>query len=143
MNFCVNAVDAMKERPNSHLVISASNQIAPVVSSTGAARPDTDYVLLQVRDNGPGIPHELRERIFEPFFTTKAQGEGTGLGLAISRDIVEKHGGWIECDSEVGEGTVFSVYLPRCLSEVADVPVCPIWMPAGKEHWHGTHFGGG
>ena len=133
MNFCVNAVDAMKDRPNSHLTISAANLPAPVPSQHASARPDADYVLLQVRDNGPGIPQEIRQKIFEPFFTTKAQGEGTGLGLAISRDIVESHGGWIECESETGVGTVFSVYLPRSLTQV-DVPAAPKApvLPAGK-----------
>jgi two-component system cell cycle sensor histidine kinase/response regulator CckA len=133
MNFCVNAVDAMKDRPNSHLTISAASLSAPVPSKHASARPDGDYVMLQVRDNGPGIPPDIRQKIFEPFFTTKSQGEGTGLGLAISRDIVESHGGWIECESEMGVGTVFSVFLPRSLTQV-DTPVAPKApvLPAGK-----------
>lgn len=133
MNFCVNAVDAMKERPNSHLIISASNQPAPVTAPIGHQISNTtDFVRLQVRDNGPGIPPEIKRRIFEPFFTTKAQGEGTGLGLAISREIVEKHGGWIECESESGKGTVFSVFLPRSLSQVVNVAAPIQAFPAAK-----------
>ena len=71
-------------------------------------------VEVRVRDNGTGIPPEIKDRLFEPFFTTKPTGEGTGLGLSISYDIVtQQHGGAIEVDSEVGEFTEFIVRLPR------------------------------
>jgi two-component system NtrC family sensor kinase len=71
-------------------------------------------VEIRVRDNGTGIPLELREKLFQPFFTTKPTGEGTGLGLSISWDIVtQQHGGTIKVDSEVGEFTEFTVRLPR------------------------------
>ncbi len=71
-----------------------------------------DNVLIFVRDDGPGIPDEDRERLFEPLFTTKAKG--TGLGLAICRQIVERHGGKIGLDYEgVDGGTVFRIRLPQ------------------------------
>ena len=71
-------------------------------------------VEIRVRDNGTGIPRELRDRLFQPFFTTKPTGEGTGLGLSISYDIVtQRHHGKIEVDSEVGAFTEFTVRLPR------------------------------
>src|SRR5204863_59293 len=77
-------------------------------------RADGDAVEVAVRDNGIGIPKEIRERLFQPFFTTKPTGEGTGLGLSISYDIVtQQHGGSIVVDSEVGEFTEFTVRLPR------------------------------
>lgn len=76
-----------------------------------------DSVLVQIRDNGCGIPEELQKRIFEPFFTTKAVGKGTGLGLSISYDIVKKHGGEITLQSEVGFGSTFTVRLPLALPE--------------------------
>ena len=67
-----------------------------------------------MRDNGIGIPPEVREKLFQPFFTTKPTGEGTGLGLSISYDIVtQQHGGTIEVESEVGNFTEFTVRLPR------------------------------
>ena len=67
-----------------------------------------------MRDNGTGIPPEIRDKLFQPFFTTKPTGEGTGLGLSISYDIVtQQHGGTIEVDSELGEFTEFTVRLPR------------------------------
>jgi len=71
-------------------------------------------VEIRVRDNGIGIPPELRDKLFLPFFTTKPTGEGTGLGLSISYDIVtQQHGGTITVDSRVGEFTEFTIHLPR------------------------------
>jgi PAS domain S-box-containing protein len=73
-----------------------------------------DAVEVQVRDNGVGIPGEIKDKLFQPFFTTKPTGEGTGLGLSISYDIVtQQHGGTITVDSEVGDFTEFTVRLPR------------------------------
>jgi two-component system NtrC family sensor kinase len=73
-----------------------------------------DAVEVQIRDNGIGIPPEIKDKLFQPFFTTKPTGEGTGLGLSISYDIVtQQHGGEIEVDSRVGEYTEFTVRLPR------------------------------
>ena len=72
--------------------------------------------ILSVADTGPGIPAELRPKIFDYFFTTKSVDEGTGLGLSMSRNIIEKLGGRIEFDSEMGVGTVFRVVLPLARS---------------------------
>ena len=73
-----------------------------------------DAVEVHVRDNGVGIPAEIKDKLFQPFFTTKPTGEGTGLGLSISYDIVtQQHRGTITVDSEVGEFTEFTVRLPR------------------------------
>jgi len=81
---------------------------------TVATRDDSDAVEVRVRDNGTGIPPDIRDKLFQPFFTTKPTGEGTGLGLSISYDIVtQQHGGTITVDSRVGEYTEFTVRLPR------------------------------
>jgi GAF domain-containing protein len=73
-----------------------------------------EAVEIRIRDNGAGIPPEIRDKLFQPFFTTKPTGEGTGLGLSISWDIVtQQHGGTIEVDSRVGEFTEFAIRLPR------------------------------
>jgi two-component system NtrC family sensor kinase len=73
-----------------------------------------DAVVIRVRDNGTGIPADIRDKLFQPFFTTKPTGEGTGLGLSITYDIVTKqHGGTIAVESEVGEYSEFTIRLPR------------------------------
>jgi two-component system, NtrC family, sensor kinase len=94
----MNAIDAMPRGGN--LWLSA------------AATPDGGQLELRVRDDGCGIAPEILPQIFEPFLTTKETGHGVGLGLAISRSIVERHGGRIEAQSELGRGTTFMVHLP-------------------------------
>ena len=89
-----------------------------IVLRTEAAGP---YLRLAVSDNGPGIAEEVRAKIFEPLFTTKSFG--VGLGLPTVRQIVEQHGGTIDVESKVGEGTTFSIWLPR--QAAADMPAAP------------------
>ena len=84
----------------------------PVV--TAATRDRGDHVEIRIRDNGTGIPDEVKEKMFNPFFTTKPAGEGTGLGLSMSHDIVVKqHGGTIDVATVPGEFTEFTIVLPR------------------------------
>ena len=79
-----------------------------------------DSVEISIRDNGTGIPPEVKEKMFNPFFTTKPVGEGTGLGLSISHDIIVKqHGGSIEVDTQLGEFTEFRIVLPRGAATIA------------------------
>jgi signal transduction histidine kinase len=85
-----------------------------------ATRDRGEAVEMRIRDNGAGIPPEIRDKLFQPFFTTKPTGEGTGLGLSISWDIVtQQHGGTIEVDSQVGEFTEFTIRLPRTHAPLA------------------------
>ena len=86
-----------------------------------ATRNLGDQVEIRIRDNGTGIPPEVREKMFDPFFTTKPAGEGTGLGLSLSHDIVVKqHRGSIEVDTSPGEYTEFRIVLPRSASSPAN-----------------------
>jgi signal transduction histidine kinase len=79
-----------------------------------------DRVAITIRDNGSGIPPEVREKMFNPFFTTKPADEGTGLGLSISHDIIVKqHGGSIELETQPGEFTEFKIILPRVAASLA------------------------
>jgi two-component system, NtrC family, sensor kinase len=81
---------------------------------TAITRNLGEHVEIRIRDNGTGIPPDVKEKMFNPFFTTKPTGEGTGLGLSISYDIVVKqHGGSIEVDTKPGEFTEIQIILPR------------------------------
>jgi two-component system cell cycle sensor histidine kinase/response regulator CckA len=114
-NLIVNALQAMPAPPHKpRLVLRAAD--VHISSGQIASLPEGDYIEFEVRDNGTGIAPENVEKIWDPFFTTKKHG--TGLGLATVLSIVRKLGGEIGLQSTVGEGTVFSVFLPR-----ADQPV--------------------
>ena len=87
-----------------------TNQSPPPSTNGNAFR---EYVVIQIADNGPGMPEALQSQIFNPFFTTKPIGKGTGLGLSISYQIVvEKHGGTFKCSSQPGQGTEFWIIIP-------------------------------
>jgi two-component system NtrC family sensor kinase len=87
---------------------------------TAATKNLGDRVEITIRDNGTGIPSEVKDKMFNPFFTTKPAGEGTGLGLSISHDIVVKqHAGSIEIDTKPGEFTEFKIVLPRTAASFA------------------------
>jgi signal transduction histidine kinase len=88
---------------------------------TASTKTLGDRVEIRIRDNGIGIPPDVKERIFNPFFTTKPVGEGTGLGLSISHDIIVKqHGGSVEVDTRPGEYTEFRIVLPRATISISD-----------------------
>ena len=81
-----------------------------------------DRVEIRIRDNGTGIPPEVKEKIFNPFFTTKPAGEGTGLGLSISHDIIVKqHGGVIEVNTQPSEFTEIRIILPRAAAFLSEL----------------------
>jgi two-component system, NtrC family, sensor kinase len=84
----------------------------PILTATTRALGNA--VEIRIRDNGTGIPAEVKQKMFNPFFTTKPAGEGTGLGLSMSHDIIVKqHGGTIEVETEPGQFTEFTIVLPR------------------------------
>jgi signal transduction histidine kinase len=84
----------------------------PIISA--ATRNLGSHVEIRIRDNGTGIPREVKEKMFNPFFTTKPAGEGTGLGLSMSYDIIVKqHGGTIDVDTRPGSFSEFIIRLPR------------------------------
>jgi CheY-like chemotaxis protein len=104
-------------------------------AGTAAAKPALGrYCRLSVSDNGSGIDPDLRSRIFDPFFTTKGPGSGTGLGLSVVHGIVNAHGGFIEVDSQPGQGSCFHVYFPAVESaESRPEPVAELPVGRGEE----------
>ena len=134
LNLVVNARDAMANggRVNVETAVIEFDELA--AKQCPGARPGS-FACLSVRDTGSGIPAEILPRIFEPFFTTKEVGKGTGLGLATVYGIVQQHHGWINVQSQLGQGTTFSIYLPRLLQarEGASVSVAAPPLPRGHE----------
>lgn len=108
INLAINARDAMNE--GGELTIRLQNKTLTENTDFCVAG---DYVTIMVADTGVGIPQELHEKIFEPFFTTKEEGQGTGLGLSTVLNFVQQSYGAVTVDSHVGQGTSFTIYLPR------------------------------
>ncbi len=99
MNFMINAQQAMDGEPG---IVSASTY-----------QQGDDKIVIEISDNGPGIPKDIQSKIFEPFFTTKEAGKGTGLGLSVTFGIIRDHHGEIQLESEPGEGATFRIVLPK------------------------------
>ncbi len=137
INLVVNARDAIVAE--GRVTISTSDidlaADAPEVRTGMAPGP---HVLLEVHDDGVGMPQEVLSRVFEPFFTTKDQTKGTGLGLSIVYGLVKQHGGQIRCDSEVGRGTVFRLYFPRTDEPTYDVEEGQAAQPDSGLGYRGT-----
>jgi two-component system, cell cycle sensor histidine kinase and response regulator CckA len=128
INLAVNARDAMPK--GGTLFVSTKN--VSEEESRAVLRgpmPPGEYVVCEVTDTGSGIPSDIVEKIWEPFFSTKEVGKGTGLGLSTVYGIVKQTGGFIYCDSEIGKGTTFSIYLPRHYPK----PVDPSAVAAKEE----------
>jgi signal transduction histidine kinase len=106
LNLTKNAFDAMRDK----LSMVGSNYKAKLEIRT---KNLTNRVLIEVEDNGPGVPEEIRDKLLMPFFTTKKGTEGTGLGLSITHDIIKSHLGTLAIESRVGEFTRFSIELPN------------------------------
>lgn len=107
MNILSNAVDALRDRSGDSSAIGPNPKIHIQTSVAG------DHCMIQISDNGPGMPEAVREKIFDPFFTTKPVGSGTGLGLSISHQIVtQQHHGTLNCESSPHQGTKFIITLP-------------------------------
>ncbi|MFT3671607.1 ATP-binding protein [Aestuariivirga sp.] len=120
INLAVNARDAM---PHGGRLSVKTYNVSKAQSQNGKHKlPEAEYVVCEVADTGTGIPKEILEKIWEPFFSTKEVGKGTGLGLSMVYGIVKQTGGFIYCDSEVGKGTTFTIYLPRHYPQPAAVP---------------------
>jgi len=133
MNLCVNARDAMPE--GGTLTVETSNVPMKDLGVCGRllVAPD-DYVRLSISDTGIGMSKEVQQQIFDPFFTTKEVGKGTGLGLATVYGIVSQSGGYVWADSEPGQGSCFTIYLPRTAGATASLSATELpHRPSGTE----------
>ena len=123
MNLAVNARDAMRGQDNAVVRIKTARLTQAEARELGwTTAPAGTAALIEVSDNGPGVPPELLAKIFEPFFTTKAVGEGTGMGLAMVYGVVEQAGGYVTVDSRPGEGATFRIFLPEWVGKAEDEP---------------------
>jgi two-component system cell cycle sensor histidine kinase/response regulator CckA len=134
VNLAVNARDAM---PNGGKLTLRAANVSTAESPELAPKGVTpgEYVLIEVKDSGTGIPPEVIDRIFEPFFSTKEVGKGTGLGLSTVYGIVKQTGGFIFPESVMGQGTTFRIFLPRHVP-VPEVPA--IEEPTAEERTAGV-----
>jgi two-component system NtrC family sensor kinase len=109
-NLVTNAIDAMEEADCDPKTLTISTQAV-----------EDDRVQITIKDSGPGIKEGVKHKIFDPFFTTKAIGKGTGLGLGICYQIIQKHDGTITVESDLGQGTEFTITLP-IRAQVSQLP---------------------
>ena len=133
MNLCTNAAHAMEEKGGTLEVGLTEVRIDRVNTIEKLELKPGDYIRLSVSDTGQGMLPEVMKSIFEPYYTTKKIGEGTGLGLSLVHGIVESYHGKIEVKSELGKGSVFSVYIPTIKKDESYSSYEPSILPSGSE----------
>ncbi len=130
MNLLKNAKDALESKEEGLIKISLSNEF---VAEDTAVMKKGCYVVITVEDNGHGMSKDIINKIFDPFFTTKPVGKGSGLGLFTVYGIVKSLGGAVLCESELGQGTTFKVYLPVAKSLLREKEVASFQDRGSKE----------
>lgn len=125
MNLVVNALDVLPAGGRIQIA-TTDRALSPAEAAAHRIEPGL-FVSLTVRDNGPGMSEQVRERIFDPFFTTKPVGQGTGLGLASTYGILTAHGGAVRVETALGQGTLFELLIP--ISATAPRPSEPLSEP--------------
>ncbi|MBN2467127.1 MAG: response regulator [Deltaproteobacteria bacterium] len=130
-NLYVNSADAMPG--GGTLLLKTMNLGHKKIKGKGYEPKAGMYVVLTVGDTGTGMDEKTVKRIFDPFFTTKEMGRGTGLGLASVYGIIKGHGGYIDVDSSIGSGSVFTIYLPATRKNVQKAVRSPLQIVKGTE----------
>jgi PAS domain S-box-containing protein len=132
LNLCINARDAMPD--GGKITIETGNKWLDHRTARERGLDPGQYVTVCVSDTGSGIPKDILDRVFDPFFTTKPIGEGTGLGLSMVYGFARQSHGHVRIYSELGQGTMVCVYLPRHLGEAEDPAQHPNGLPAPTSH---------
>ena len=132
MNLCTNSVHAMHERAGVLEVKLRQREIPATDFGHGQNHKEGSYLEITVSDTGDGIDPAIKDKIFDPFFTTKGLGEGTGLGLSVVYGIVNDHSGIISMESEVGKGTIFTIFLPLIIEDCKQEGQTMISVEEGK-----------
>ncbi|MFN4176326.1 MAG: cell cycle histidine kinase CckA [Phenylobacterium sp.] len=137
MNLVVNARDAIKSHGGGVIRIRTARVTQEEARNLGYPQAQGDQAMIEVSDDGPGVPPEALDKIFDPFFTTKPVGEGTGLGLATVYGIVKQSDGYIAVDSKPGEGAAFRIFLPvhvpAAVVAPAPEPIAKPKRPAARD----------
>ncbi len=123
LNLCINARDAMPD--GGKITIETGNKLLDAHAAREREVPAGQYVTLRVSDTGTGMPPDVIARAFDPFYTTKPIGQGTGLGLSMIYGFARQSGGQVRIDSEVGQGTMVCLYLPRHIGHADEAEVQP------------------
>jgi signal transduction histidine kinase len=111
MNILSNAIEALEEFHSKQISQGNTDYRGQITVRTSLI--DSQWIQIEIADNGSGIPEEVQPKIFDPFFTTKPAGKGTGMGMSISYQIItEKHYGKLNCFSTLGEGSEFTIKIP-------------------------------
>lgn len=134
MNLCVNASYAMREKGG---ILAIDLESVEIDADSSGKYPDLKagpYINMSVRDTGHGISSEMLNRIFDPFFTTKTREHGTGLGLSVIHGIVKNFGGAIYAFSELGNGSIFKVFIPAIERRINPEQRTKTQIPKGTEH---------
>jgi nitrogen-specific signal transduction histidine kinase/ActR/RegA family two-component response regulator len=131
LNLYLNALQAMPA--GGRLSIETRNVVLDNDSAKKYGMEPGRYVKISVADTGIGMDDRVRERVFEPFFTTKEMGRGTGLGLASAYGIVKSHGGLIDVESQIGQGSTFNIYLPASEKTVVNEIPTAVELLKGNE----------
>ncbi|PZQ63687.1 MAG: hybrid sensor histidine kinase/response regulator [Phenylobacterium zucineum] len=126
MNLVVNARDAIRSHGGGVISIRTARVAQEEARALGYPSAVGDQAMIEVSDDGPGIPGEVMDKIFDPFFTTKPVGEGTGLGLATVYGIVKQSDGWIAVASKPGEGAAFRIFLPVHVPSAEEPAPAPV-----------------
>ncbi len=121
INLCINARDAMNGKGKLYIETGFKMLSAEDLSTYPKATPG-GYAILSIRDTGEGINPQILNNIFEPFFTTKEGGKGSGLGLSVVYSIVKNHDGFIEVQSTLNQGTIFTIFLPMLIENKISKP---------------------